>query len=524
MPRRAVLFALLILLPGAPCAAVAPSADAGASLFVDCNGGSDAGDGSAARPFLSLTRARDALRALQPLTAPARVTVVSGDCYPRDGSGVVNFSLPVLALEPQDSGTAAAPITYAAGSGAPRLLAGAAVPPAAWRNTSQPGVFAADLGPAGLDVARYGVGSLDASGCGGGAMELFCGGVPATVARYPNVAANGDPQWINIAAVENKATAFTTHDTRVLSWANESRAWLHGYWAFDWADSYVAVSSIVPVAGGALITVNASTPPAYEFKAPARFYGTNIRSELDAENEYFIDADAATLLFMPPGGHPAAAGECFLSVAPRVVDATAGPLSYVTFAGFQVLHARNVGLDFPVADHVTLVNISAPNHGVSAAVVQGTHNLVDGVVSSGTGCAALAVGGGNTTTLAPGGNVVTRSTLSRYARTKRTYMPGIAWSGVGNNYTLNAMSYAPHVGMLGGGVSNAFLNNTFDHLCYEVSDSGAWYSGRSWTNRGNRLAYNFFVHIRSTEKTFLGYPSVQVRLSAPVSPPQASRL
>ena len=225
------------MLPHAVFALLLCSADsvpgAGASLYVDCSGGSDAGDGSAARPFLTLTRARDALRALQPLAAPARVTVVSGDCVPRDGSGAVDFSLPVLALEPQDSGSAAAPITYAAGGGAPRLLSGAAVPLAAWRNASQPGVFVADLGPAGLDVARYGFGGPDASGCGGGAMELFCGGVPATVARYPNVAANGDPQWINILAVENAATSFTTRDTRVLGWANESRAWLHGYWAFD---------------------------------------------------------------------------------------------------------------------------------------------------------------------------------------------------------------------------------------------------------------------------------------------------
>ena len=226
MSRRRAVFALLLCCAGS-------AASAGASLYVDCSGGSDAGDGSAAHPFQTLSRARDALRALQPLTAPARVTVVSGDCYPRDGSGAVDFSLPVLALEPRDSGTAAAPITYAAGGGAPRLLSGAAVPLAAWRSTSQPGVFAVDLGPAGLDVARYGFGGPDASGCGGGAMELFCGGVPATVARYPNVAANGDPQWINILAVEDAKTTFTTRDTRVLAWANESRAWLHGYWAFD---------------------------------------------------------------------------------------------------------------------------------------------------------------------------------------------------------------------------------------------------------------------------------------------------
>lgn len=238
MSRRTAIVLLLCC----PCAI-----SAGPLLYVDCSGGSDAGDGSAAHPFLSLTRARDALRALQPLTAPALVTVVAGDCLPRDGSGVVNYSLPVLTLEPQDSGTAAAPITYAAGSGAPRLLAGAAVPLTAWRNSTQPGVFGVDLGPAGLDVARYGFGGPDASGCGGGAMELFCGGVPGTVARYPNVAANGNPQWINIAAVEDKATSFTTRDTRVLTWANESNAWLHGYWAFDCEEPHTLLP--LPCAG-----------------------------------------------------------------------------------------------------------------------------------------------------------------------------------------------------------------------------------------------------------------------------------
>jgi hypothetical protein len=59
-------FALLLLvcLRVAPCAASAaapPSAPS--SLYVDCSGGSDTSDGSAARPFLTLTRARDALAA-----------------------------------------------------------------------------------------------------------------------------------------------------------------------------------------------------------------------------------------------------------------------------------------------------------------------------------------------------------------------------------------------------------------------------------------------------------------------------
>jgi hypothetical protein len=42
--------------------------------------------------------------------------------------------------------------------------------------------------------------------------------------------------------------------------------------------------------------------------------------------------------------------------------------------------------------------------------------------------------------------------------------------------TGNTISHAPHNGMLGGGNNNLFIGNTFDTLCYEVSDSGAWYA------------------------------------------------
>ena len=54
-----------------------------------------------------------------------------------------------------------------------------------------------------------------------------------------------------------------------------------------------------------------------------------------------------------------------------------------------------------------------------------------------------------------------------------------------------------------------FEGNILDTLCYETSDSGGFYSGRSWIDRGNVIRGNIFRNIRNTEKTHLGYPSVQ---------------
>ena len=47
------------------------------------------------------------------------------------------------------------------------------------------------------------------------------------------------------------------------------------------------------------------------------------------------------------------------------------------------------------------------------------------------------------------------------------------------------------------------------NLCYEATDTGAFYTGRSWIDRGNIVRFSLFENIRMTEKTVLGAMSVQ---------------
>ena len=53
-----------------------------------------------------------------------------------------------------------------------------------------------------------------------------------------------------------------------------------------------------------------------------------------------------------------------------------------------------------------------------------------------------------------------------------------------------------------------FDSNYVHDLCYEATDSGAWYMGRSWTERGNVIVNNRFERVLTTEVTTLGYPIV----------------
>jgi parallel beta-helix repeat protein len=323
------------------------------------------------------------------------------------------------------------------------------------------------------------------------------------------------------------------------------------FWSEDWADSFVPISSITESSppGNATFTVPTDAPPVYGFLPKARFYGVNLLSELDVPGEYFYSRKNNTIYFYPPSS--IAAGEVILSMAtygviattsnsesdaaPSMIDAERGAramrtpvdlalgepvrflprtgdgstLSFVTLSGIAVQYARGAGVAIPSAANVTLVDVSASNHGQNGLNIAGVGILLDNVTVTGTGCAASSVYGGDEVHLTSGGNSVLNSEFGFYARWTRTYNPGIGWGGVGDVYDNNYIHNAPHNGMLGGGNNCVFSGNTFAHLCYAVSDSGSWYAGRSWVRRGQVLFNNTFIDIQNHEQFSLGYPSVQ---------------
>ena len=224
----------------------ATAARAAATFYVDCARGSDAsGAGTAAAPWASLARAQAAARAAQPAPPPGVTVYLQGDCTARDAAGAFSNATQ-LVLTGADSGSSAeAPVMWAAWpGGAPaRLLGGVAVPAAAWApapasSPAAPGTLVADLGPAGLNVARFGLGALGAGGlgsCTDTAMELFADGVPQWLARYPNIAEDGTWEWIEINKVESSTSQYLINGTagaRALTWPTASSpgvsAWVHG--------------------------------------------------------------------------------------------------------------------------------------------------------------------------------------------------------------------------------------------------------------------------------------------------------
>jgi len=137
--------------------ACAVAAGAPLALFVNCNSGSDANNGTATSPFLTPNHARDVLRA-QPSLPNGAVVTVEGVCVPRDATGAVDYSLPVLSLGPADSGAGPdAPVVWTAGPAGGTLSGGAAIPAGAWKpvrasRARTPRLVRGALRPAGMQV------------------------------------------------------------------------------------------------------------------------------------------------------------------------------------------------------------------------------------------------------------------------------------------------------------------------------------------------------------------------------------
>ena len=209
-------------------------------------------DGSAAAPFLTVTHARDRIRALQPVHG-ATVVLHAGVHQPFTLDGHLDLGRP------------GHPIVYAGGDGA-TISGSVSIPPSAFQKWSggAAGTYMADLGALGITTAMLGgmqyPGSMSFGSCQHDKAGLFYGGEAMTLARYPNIAADGSWKFLYADKAGKFGRASKTdggawflmkvgpNASRIAGWAaRDSAAWLHGYWQFDWADSYRRLEGVRPV-------------------------------------------------------------------------------------------------------------------------------------------------------------------------------------------------------------------------------------------------------------------------------------
>jgi len=472
---------------------------AAADLFVSPTG-SDADPGSKPKPFATLERARDAVRELK---RAGRLQKSGLTVWLREGDFLRTNALELTAA---DSGAAVGPVVWRAYSNERvRLLGGRALTGfqpvrnaavlARLDQAAQGHVLQLDLRA--LGITNYG--EMKSRGFGRPTTpahcELFFAGRPMTLARWPNEGA-----WEKLAgfppgsgkgddhggAIGDLPGGFLYSGERPRRWRDTSDLWVHGFWAWDWANSYERVTTLD------LDQHLIKTAPAhglYGFRAGQRFYYLNLLEELDQPGEWFLERKTGMLYFWPPG--PLDSGETVLSLLDqpliKLTDAT-----HVTVRGLVLEATRGSGVEISGGAGNRIVGCLLRNLGNLGVVINGDTN--HGVVSSDlfdTGDGGVSLSGGDRQTLTPGGHFVENCHFQRQARWSRCYAPAVLLSGVGHRVSHNLMHDHPHCAILFTGNDHLIEFNDIHHIALETGDVGAIYTGRDFSFRGNRIRHNY---------------------------------
>jgi hypothetical protein len=316
-------------------------------------------------------------------------------------------------------------------------------------------------------------------------MELSFQGRAMTLARWPN---EGFVQIADAPAGKDGGQ-FAYSGERPARWADEPDAWLHGYWFYDWADTYESVASI-DVARHTIST----RPPhgAYGYKKGQRYYALNLLCELDSPGEYYVDRAAGRLYFWPPS--PIRDGDAVVSMADGLV--TMRDVSNVTIRGLTLEACRGTAVAISGGAHDRVERCTIRNTGgLGAFISGGTDNGVVRCDIHATGQGGISLNGGDRKTLAPGGDFAEDNEVHDFSRVCRTYRPAVGVEGVGNRVSHNLLYDGPHCAILLGGNDHVIEYNEIHNVCFECGDVGAFYMGRDWTARGTVIRYNFFHDI-----------------------------
>ena len=438
--------------------------------------GNNQGDGSRARPFRSLERARDAVRALKKTQAGK---------LPLGGIGVVvhGGTYPVQrtwTLTAEDSGTEGSPIVYQAAPGETPVFTGG-VRVTGWRPISDNGVRA-KLDPSVRDrVVEADLKALGIKDWGDATAlrlrpELFCDGVPQTLARWPNqgFVETGEilgketfKVWDSIPGCKDGKFRYEgDHPSR---WTDEPDVRLYGYWFWDWFEEYQKVLSLDAKAH----TFTLARPYSqYGYRKSQRYYAVNVFRELDQPGEWYLDRRTGLVYWLPPAGFESSKSTVTLSVLPQPF-AVLEKVEQVLLLGLVIQDGRADGIHLRGGSDCLVAGCTLRRLGGDGVVIQGgRHHGLFGCTMSTLGCGGAQVAGGDRKTLTPGNHFVENCSIGDISRLKRTYTPAVLLEGCGNRVAHNLFEKMPSSALRVEGNDHLVELNTIRQVVQESDDQG----------------------------------------------------
>lgn len=327
--------------------------------------------------------------------------------------------------------------------------------------------------------------------------ELFIDQRPLSISQYPKkgnyLLISGYVKEI-VNECEEKIGApesgFHYDDDRPSKWAPSNDIWMHGYWCWDWANTYEHVTMLDTKTR----TVCDAPPHCIRgFKPGQRFFFLNILEEVNTPGDYYIDRQTMKLYFYPE----------------EIQDSSEVLLSMMETPLFQVEGSTNIRLENLSMECVrgravygrdttgfVVENCLLRNIGNTAVVMEGgRQNAVRNNTIHHCGDGAVKMVGGDRMTLAPANSQIYNNHIYDVICWSRCYYPAVCADGVGVSVTHNMIHDCPYISIWYHGNDIKIEDNEIYSVCLEAGDSGAIYSGRDVTFRGNHVSHNYIHHM-----------------------------
>ncbi|MDD4914641.1 MAG: right-handed parallel beta-helix repeat-containing protein [Methylococcales bacterium] len=306
-------------------------------------------------------------------------------------------------------------------------------------------------------------------------FNLFVNQHRLHLARWP------DKDWAHIKIPADQRTRFTSFEQMPAISGNQVQT--HIFAGNDWSDEYLPVASIDTVNNE--ITLAAAT--GYPLASGRRFYLQNIQSELNAPEEWFYDQANARILFYPPE-----------NVTPENIVISALPTLFkldgahhIKFAGMAFRHCTAVCISIDHGNKLQLDGVEINNIDGTAISAENSSDIT--IANShihDTGGSGVVTVGGDINTLQADNNLIHNNHIHHFGMIMLGFSPAIESKGVGSRITHNLIEQASGPAVSINGNDHLFEKNEVHHVCEQLSDCGAIYSGRNWTWRGNIIRYN----------------------------------
>ena len=493
--------------------------------------GDDAQDGTETSPVRTLERARELVRDQKRRGLPVDVVLHEGE-YARKTA---------FQLGSEDSGSEGAPITYRAAAGERVVLKGTSplsvegfktvtdeavlrrLPETARGAVKQMNLLEQNLKQTDIyDMLHYYRGNTPAGvGMGANEIGIFLNGERQRLSRWPNNGyakigeTNLGGQYVAAGGVafdgpggNHDHASFSYEEDAPARWQAAKDLCIEGYLGCEWAGEWSGVELIDPV--NKKITLNCWT--AYGVVEGNRWAAVNLLEEIDIPGEWYLDRNAMLLYYYPPYElDPFKDRMEITTLQQNLVDLQ--DAAYINFRniGFQRLGAvrwsgRDVEYDGNAmvingSQYIEITDCNFKNIGRNGIKFNGENILIDSCDFYQIAYNAVYMtGGGDRSALRSGNNVISNNHISDVGLIKSAGDGGIAITGgVGTVVEHNLIHNSHSFGINYAGNENLIRYNEVYRTNLTQNDAGAIYAGRSWSQYGSVVEYNY-VHDLQKEK------------------------